>query len=48
MHHLAELFVLIRKNVYFQIHFGAVYNSKGEYGWSEKFDEIQRTIESGI
>ncbi len=34
-----------RKNVYFQIHFGAVYNSKGEYGWSRKFDEIQRTIE---
>lgn len=34
-----------RENVYFQIHFGAVYNSKGEYGWSRKFDEIQRTIE---
>lgn len=34
-----------REKVYIQMHFGAVYNSKGEYGWSRKFDEIRRTIE---
>lgn len=35
----------IRDKVYVQMHFGAVYNSRGEYGWSRDFDEIKRTIE---
>ncbi len=34
-----------RNKVYIQMHFGAVYNSKGEYGWSRKFDEIKRTVD---
>lgn len=34
-----------RENIYVQMHFGAVYNSKGEYGWSRKFDEIKNTID---
>lgn len=34
-----------RENVYVQMHFGAVYNEKGEYGWSRNFDEIKRTVE---
>lgn len=34
-----------RNNIYMQMHFGAVYNNKGEYGWSRNFDEIRRTVE---
>lgn len=34
-----------REKIYVQMHFGAVYNSKGEYGWSRKFDEIKRTVD---
>lgn len=34
-----------REKVYVQMHFGAVYNDKGEYGWSRKFDEIKQTVE---
>lgn len=34
-----------REKVYVQMHFGAVYNDKGEYGWSRNFDEIKRTVE---
>lgn len=34
-----------RDKVYVQMHFGAVYNEKGDYGWSRSFDEIKRTID---
>lgn len=34
-----------RDKVMFQLHFGAVYNSDGEYGWSRDLDEIKRTFE---
>lgn len=34
-----------RKDVYFQLHFGAVYRENGEYGWSRDLDEIKRTFE---
>lgn len=34
-----------REKVFFQLHFGAVYNEKGEYGWSRELSEIQRTFE---
>ncbi len=34
-----------RDKVYFQLHFGAVYNEQGEYGWSRNLDEIKRTFE---
>lgn len=34
-----------RDKVHFQLHFGAVYNKKGEYGWSRNLDEIKRTFE---
>ncbi len=33
-----------RSKVYFQLHFGAVYNSKGEYGWSRNLKTIQQTF----
>lgn len=35
----------IRSQIFFQLHFGAVYNQNGEYSWSRKLDEIKRTIE---
>lgn len=34
-----------RDKVFLQIHFGAVYNEKGEYGWSRDFAEIRETIQ---
>ncbi len=34
-----------RENIYFQLHFGAVYNEKGEYGWSRNLDEIKKVFE---
>ena len=34
-----------REKVHFQLHFGAVYNKKGEYGWSRSLDEIKHTFE---
>ena len=34
-----------REKVFVQMHFGAVYNEKGEYGWSRNFDEIKTTID---
>ena len=34
-----------RDKVHFQLHFGAVYIKKGEYGWSRNLDEIKRTFE---
>ena len=33
-----------REQVFFQLHFGAVYNEKGEYGWSRDPEEIRRTF----
>ena len=34
-----------RDKVFFQLHFGAVYNQKGEYGWSRNLGQIKETIE---
>ena len=34
-----------REQVHFQLHFGAVYNDKGEYGWSRDLRKIQKTFE---
>ena len=33
-----------REKVFFQLHFGAVYNGKGEYGWSRDLRKIQETF----
>lgn len=33
-----------REQVHFQLHFGAVNNTRGEYGWSRDLDEIRRTF----
>lgn len=35
----------VRDKICVQMHFGAVYNDKGEYGWSRKPDEIKKTVE---
>ena len=32
-----------RKDVFFQLHFGAVYDKEGNYGWSRDLAEIKRT-----
>lgn len=34
----------IREKIYFQLHFGAVYNERGEYGWSRNLKTIQSTF----
>lgn len=34
-----------RDKVYFQMHFGAVYNKNGEYGWSRNLRQIKETFE---
>lgn len=34
----------VRRNVLYQIHFGADY-SKGEYGWSLKLDDVKRSVD---
>ncbi|MCH5275166.1 MAG: aldo/keto reductase [Lachnospiraceae bacterium] len=34
-----------RDKIYLQVHFGAVYNSKGEYAWSRNFTEIKETFD---
>ena len=34
-----------RDKIYFQLHFGAVYKSNGEYGWSRNLRAIQNTFE---
>lgn len=34
-----------REKVYFQLHFGAVYNKNGEYGWSRDIGKIRSTFE---
>ncbi len=33
-----------REQVFLQVHFGAVYDENGEYGWCRDFDTIQRTF----
>lgn len=33
-----------RENVLFQLHFGAVYNHQGEYGWSRNLKKIKSTF----
>lgn len=33
-----------RDQVFLQVHFGAVYDENGEYGWCRDFDTIQRTF----
>ncbi len=33
-----------REKIYFQLHFGAVYNDRGEYGWSRNLKQIQNTF----
>ena len=35
----------VRDRVFFQLHFGAVYNEAGEYGWSRDLDAIKRTFD---
>ncbi len=35
----------IRDKVMFQLHFGAIYNEKGEYGWTTDADRIKQTFE---
>lgn len=35
----------MRDKVYFQLHFGAVYNQNGDYGWSRKLEEVKSTFE---
>ena len=40
-----------REKVFFQLHFGAVYNGQGEYGWSRDVDEdedFEELLSSGI
>lgn len=34
----------VRDRIYFQLHFGAVYNEKGEYGWSRDLAEVKDTF----
>ncbi len=33
-----------REKVFLQVHFGAVYDENGEYGWCRDFDTIQKTF----
>ena len=33
-----------REKVYFQLHFGAIYKSSGEYGWSRNLQVIKDTF----
>ncbi len=33
-----------RDQVFLQVHFGAVYDERGEYGWCREFDTIQKTF----
>lgn len=34
-----------RDKLYLEMHFGAVFNEKGEYGWSRDLNEIKRTVD---
>lgn len=33
-----------RENIFIQVHFGAVYDENGEYGWCRDFDTIKKTF----
>ncbi len=35
----------VRDKVYFQLHFGAVYNEDGDYGWSRDLEKVKSTFE---
>lgn len=35
----------VRDKVYFQLHFGAVYDASGEYGWSRDLSRIKETFD---
>ena len=35
----------VRESVCFQLHFGAVYNDSGDYGWSRDLEKIKATFE---
>ncbi len=37
-----------RENIYFQLHFGAVYGENGEYGWSRDLSLIRKTFEKEL
>ena len=38
----------VRDKVFFQLHFGAVYNESGDYGWSRDLDRIKATFEKEL
>ena len=42
---IGKAFADVREKVYVQMHFGAVYNNKGDYGWSRDLNEIKRTVD---
>lgn len=35
----------VRDKIHFQLHFGAVYDENGDYGWSRNLDEIKSTFD---
>ena len=37
-----------REQVFLQVHFGAVYDENGEYGWCRDFDTIKKDLPLGI
>ena len=37
----------LRERVFFQLHLGAVYNEKGEYGWSRDLARIKENLRLG-
>lgn len=37
----------VRKNIHYQLHFGADY-SKGEYGWSLELDNVKRSVDKEL
>ncbi len=37
----------VRKNIHYQLHFGADY-SKGEYGWSLELDNVKRSVDKQL
>lgn len=42
--YVAKAFVAVRKEMHYQVHFGANYET-GEYGWTTKLDTVKRQIE---
>lgn len=37
-----------REKVYIQVHFGAIYDKNGDYGWSRNFNLIKKTFEEEL